>query len=267
MHESDYDQSPDLAEFYDHVIPYRNRPDVPFYVAAALDAGGPVLELGCGTGRTLIPIARAGGTITGIDSSRWMLERCRERMAGEPEGVRARVDLHPGDMRDFDLGRRFRLITVPFRAFQHLMTVEDQVHCLEAILRALEPGGRLILDLFNPSLARLAVDPAADHFDPEPPFTMPDGRVVVRHIRVLSRDVFAQVQEAEFRYEVRHPDGRSEDVFHRFGMRYLFRYEVEHLLHRCGFEVDALYADYEKRPFGSQNPGDLIFVAKRRGDA
>lgn len=267
MRESDYDQSPELAEFYDHVIPYADRPDVPFYVEAALQAGGPILELGCGTGRTLIPIARAGGAIAGIDSSRWMLERCRVRIAGEPETVRARVDLHAGDMRDFDLGRRFRLITVPFRAFQHLLTVEDQILCLTSILRAIEPGGRLILDLFNPSLSRLALDPADTHFDPEPPFTMPDGRVVVRHIRILSRDLFEQVQQAEFRYEVRHPDGKTEDVFQRFGMRYLFRYETEHLLHRCGFEVDAVYADYEKNPFGSQDPGDLIFVAKRKGDA
>jgi SAM-dependent methyltransferase len=267
MLESDYDQSPFLAEFYDHVVPYLDRPDIPFYVEAALAAGGPVLELGCGTGRTLIPIARAGASITGIDLSRGMLERCRLRTAAEPTEVRARIDLHAGDMRDFDLGRAFALITVPFRAFQHLMTVEDQVRCLGSILRALAPGGRLILDLFNPSLRRLAVDPAEVHFDPEPSFRLPDGRVVVRHIRVVSRDVYAQVQKAEFRYEVHHPDGRKEDVFHRFDMRYLFRYEAEHLLCRCGFEIAALYADYEKRPFGSCEPGDLIFVAKRSGDA
>lgn len=67
----------------------------------------------------------------------------------------------------------------------------------------------------------------------------------------------------EFRYEIRHVDGRTEDIFHRFSMRYLFRYEAEHLLARCGFGIDALYADYEGRPFGSCDTGDLIFVATR----
>lgn len=185
MHESDYDQSPLLAELYDHVVPYQDRPDIPFYVRAALDAQGPVLELGCGTGRTMLPIARAGATISGLDSSRWMLERCRARAASEPPDVRARIDLHAGDMRDFDLGRTFALITIPFRAFQHLITVDDQVACLRSIYRSLTSGGRLILDLFNPSIPRLALDPADTHFDPEPAFTLPDGREVARHARVL----------------------------------------------------------------------------------
>lgn len=266
MHESDYDQSPSLAEFYDHVIPYRDRPDVPFYVRSALDAPGPVLELGCGTGRTLLPIARAGVSIAGLDLSHWMLSRCRALVADEPKEVQARIDLIAGDMRDFDLGRIFSLITIPFRAFQHLITVADQIACLESVRRSLAPSGRFILDLFNPSIPRLAVDPAEVRFDPEPPFTMADGREVVRHIRVLSRDLFNQTQEVEFRYQARHPDGRVEEIFHRFPMRYLFRYEAEHLLARCGFEVIALYGDYERRPYGSSDPGDLIFVATRKGN-
>ncbi len=266
MHGSDYDQSPLLAEFYDQVVPYTNRPDVHFYIEAAREARGPVLELGCGTGRILLPTARAGVSIVGLDSSRWMLERCRLRVAEEPPDVRARIELQAGDMRDFVSDRRFALITIPFRAFQHLIEVEDQIACLEAVRRALAPGGRLILDLFNPSIQRLAVDPAATRFDPEAPFTLRDGRTVVRHIRILSREIFAQIQEVEFRYEVRHPDGRLEDVFHSFRMRYLFRYEAEHLLARCGFGVEALYADYEKRPPGSCDPGELVFVARHAAE-
>jgi hypothetical protein len=103
--------------------------------------------------------------------------------------VRRRTDLHLGDMRHFDLGRRFQLITLPFRPFQYLLTVEGQLACLSAIWCHLELNGELVFDLFNPSVHNLArpVDPAAT--DDELPFTHPDGRTVTRRSRVLERDL------------------------------------------------------------------------------
>jgi hypothetical protein len=92
---------------------------------------------------------------------------------------------------------------------------------------------------------------------------MPDGRRVIRRNRVVTRDVFKQYQDVELIYYVTHPDGHTERIVHAFPMRYLFRYEAEHLLVRCGFAVEALYADYDKSPFGSKNPGELIFVARK----
>ena len=251
------------AEFYDCVAPYRERGDVTFFVEMAQAAGGPVLEIGCGTGRVLIPTARAGFEIVGLDLSPSMLAICRQNLAAEPVEVQARVQLVEGDMRDFDLGRKFALITVPFRPFQHLTAVEDQVACLAAIYRHLSPGGRLVLDLFNPSIPYLADPARLDEFGDEPEITMPDGRRVLRRARITARDYFNQVQDAELIYYVRHPDGRQERLVHAFPMRYLFRFEAEHLLARCGFEVEALYADYDCSPYGSKYPGELIFVAHR----
>ena len=83
--------------------------------------------------------------------------------------------------------------------------------------------------------------------------------------RITARDYFSQVQDTELIYYVTHPDGRQERLVHAFPMRYLFRFEAEHLLARCGFEVEALYADYDKSPYGSKYPGELIFVARRPG--
>src|SRR5262245_22537391 len=119
-----------IADLYDHVIPYRDRGDVAFFVGAAQESGGPVLEIGCGTGRVLLPTARAGVSITGLDASPSMLAICRRRVAAEPEAVRARIDLVEADMRSFQLGRRFALATIPFRPFQHLLTLVDQLNCL-----------------------------------------------------------------------------------------------------------------------------------------
>jgi SAM-dependent methyltransferase len=258
-----YDEYAFVAELYDYVVPYRERQDVASYVEAAREFGGPVLEIGCGTGRVLIPTARAGVPIVGLDLSPRMLDICRERLDQEPEEVRSRARLVQADMRDFDLGRTFQLVTTPFRPFQHLTTVEDQLACLRCIYHHLVGGGRLILDLFNPSLEMLVADNLGQELGDEPEFTMPDGRRVVRRNRIVARDLFNQVNQAELIYYVTHPDGRTERLVHAFAMRYLFRFEAEHLLARSGFELEHVYADFDKNPYGSRYPGELILVAKK----
>jgi SAM-dependent methyltransferase len=168
-----------------------------------------------------------------------------------------------GDMRDFVLDEEFALVTLPFRPFQHLTTVADQMACLTTIHRHLRPGGSVVLDLFNPSLPYLAPPERLEEFGDEPEIAMPDGRRVLRRARITARDYFDQVQDTELIYYVTHPDGSQERLVHSFPMRYLFRFEAEHLLARCGFEVEALYADYDRSPYGSRYPGELIFIARR----
>lgn len=259
----DYGEYGFAAEYYDYVVPYTERNDVDFFVELARDTGGPVLELGCGTGRVLIPTAREGIEIVGLDSSEPMLSICRERVADEPESVRARVDIVKGDMRSFDLGKRFALATLPFRPFQHLTTVEDQLQCLKSIHSHLIDGGKMVVDLFNPSLQRLTDEDYEAEAGDEPEFTMPDGRRVLRRYRLTERDLSNQVLHCELIYYVTHTDGSKERLVHSFPMRYLFRYETEHLLARCGFAVESSYADFEKSPIGSKEVGELIFVARK----
>lgn len=256
------DEYAGAAEFYDYVTPYATRGDVEFFVEEALAAKGEVLELGCGTGRILIPIARAGVSITGLDVSDSMLEQCRTKLLNEPRDVQARVTLVQGDMTTFDLRKQFALVTIPFRPFQHLLTVDDQLACLTRIHRHLTPGGRLILDLFNPSLDYLVNREIGVELPEGPPFTMPDGRQVERTFRIVAQDRFTQVNDIELIYNVT-GNGRSERQVHAFRMRYLFRYEAEHLLARAGFVVDRLYAGYDRSAYGSTYPGELIFIAKK----
>ena len=237
-------------------MPYATREDVQFFVDEARAAKGPVLEVGCGTGRVLIPIARAGVSITGLDVSPAMLELCRAKLrAGTTVRCRRGWTCTQGDMTAFDLGKKFALVTIPFRPFQHLLTVDDQLACLTCIHRHLEDGGRLILDLFNPSLDYLVNRPIGVEMPEGPPFTMPDGRHVVRTFRIVAQDRFTQVNDIELIYDVTDDDGRSERHVHAFQMRYLFRYEAEHLLARGGFVVDQLYAGYDRSPYGSTYPG------------
>jgi SAM-dependent methyltransferase len=262
-HAGGYQDYAFVADLYDYVKPYSERRDVAFFVDAARQAAGPVLEVGCGTGRVLIPTARAGVEITGLDLSTHMLRVCRERLAAEPPEVQERVQLVHGDMRDFDLGRTFALATIPFRPFQHLTTVADQIACLRMIHRHLAPGGRLILDIFNPSLEALTRDNLGQELKLDDGFGMPDGSRAERRHKIVSRDPYEQLINIEQIYYVTHPDGREERYVHAFPLRYLFRYEAEHLLVRCGFDVQTLYADYDKSPYGSQYPGELIFTARK----
>jgi SAM-dependent methyltransferase len=258
-----YDEYKSIAELYDYVVPYRERTDVGFFVEAAKESGGAVLEVGCGTGRVLIPTARAGIEITGLDLSPHMLEVCRGRLKAEPEEVRSRVRLVQADMRQFELSQAFHLVTLPFRPFQHLTTVEDQLACLGCIRRHLAEGGRLILDIFNPSMEALTRTNFGEEVSEEPEFSMPDGRKVIRRHKIVSRDVSNQINAVELIYYVTHPDNRQERLVQAFPMRYLFRFEAEHLLARAGFEVEQLYADYDKSPYGAKYPGELIFVARK----
>jgi SAM-dependent methyltransferase len=260
---SGYDDYASSAELYDHVTPYRDRPDVGFFVEAAQRAGSPVLEVGCGTGRVLIPTARAGIDIVGLDGSPHMLAVCRRRLEGEAGVVRGRVRLVEADMRSFELGQQFTLATIPFRPFQHLLTVQDQLSCLTSIGRDLIDGGLLILDVFNPSLDALVKKPTGEELGDEPEFSTPDGRRVVRRHKIVGHNPFTQVNDYELVYHVTHPNGSQEDLVHAFSLRYLFRFEAEHLLARAGFDLEHVYADYDKSAYGSKYPGELLLVARK----
>jgi len=250
------------AALYDHVGPYVSRNDVAFFVDAARISGGPVLELGAGTGRVLIPTAREGIAITGLDSSHAMLDMCRRRLANESAAVRDRVTLVHGDMRAFDLGDSFALVTLPFRPFQHLLRVEDQIACLHAIRRHLRHDGALILDVFNPILGKLDNDAALSEFEPEAPVPLPGGATLTRSARVARRDLARQILLIEMRYDIAHPDGRTDRIEESVSLRYFFRYELEHLLARCGLRVESVYSDYIRNPFGVTYPGEILIVAR-----
>jgi SAM-dependent methyltransferase len=253
------------AEFYDATyetaFSQMSRTDVPFYVDCHREAGGTTLELACGTGRVLIPCARTGGTIVGLDVSAPMLEVCRRKLAQEPEDVRERVALLEGDMTDFDLARTFDLVTIPFRAFQHLITVAAQQACLACVRHHLAPGGRLVFDVFHPNPAYLIPSPDFDAARQDIPATpLPDGRTVSRASRITGRHRHEQYNDIEMIYDVTHPDGRQERLVQPFPLRYFYRYEVEHLLALCGFRVVELYGNFDRSPFRDDSP-EMIFVA------
>ena len=123
--------------------------------------------------------------------------------------------------------------------------------------------GRFIVDLFNPSLEMLVNTEVGVELDPDPPFLLPDGRTVQRRMRIIQRNRLTQVNGNEFVYYITDKDGAVQRIVHPFSMRNTFKFEMEHLLYRVGFVVEQVYADFDRSPFGSKYPGELIFVARK----
>jgi len=257
-----YDAIPDFGTLYDSVPAYISRADVDFYVEEATRAGSPVLELGCGTGRILLPMARSGLSVVGIDSSAEMLARCRGKLLAEPDAVRSRVELHPADVRGFELDKTFGCIIAPFRVLQHLVTIDDQLRCLGAVARHLKPGGRFVFDVFNPWFDKLVAADGVEH-EETPLQRLPDGRTLRRAFRVARVRWLEQTNEVELIYYVSPADGKPEQRFvHGFDMRWYLRAELEHLLSRAGFRVGAIHGDFDRSPLTDPSP-DVVVVAER----
>jgi len=252
MSASSYDAIPDFGLLYDSVPLYGARKDIGFYVQEAAAARGPVLELGCGTGRILLPIARTGCSVVGLDDSHQMLARCRKKLAAEPEQIRARVTLHERDVRGFDLGAAFPLVIAPFRVFQQLTTVDDQLTFLGAVLRHLAPGGRFIFDVFNPNFIALTGHDGVEREDtPEQP--LPDGRSFRRTARVTQVRWLDQVSEIELSYYV-----AAQRFVQAFEMRWYLRTELQHILARAGFRISELYGDFARGPLVDGSPEQVV---------
>jgi SAM-dependent methyltransferase len=253
-----YDAFPELAAIYDRVPAYVNRGDVQFYVDEARSAGGSVLEVGCGTGRILLPIARSGQTIDGLDASPQMLGRCGEKLRAESEAIRGRVTLHDGDARSFDLGRRFELIIAPFRVVQHLTTTDAQLGFLGSVARHLAPGGRLAFDVFNPNFAALVSADGKERED-TPDTPLQDGRSFRRAGRVSRVRWIDQVSEIELVYYISsESDGKVQRYVQSFDMRWYLRAELVHLLARAGFSVRSIYGDFDRSPLTDRSPEQIV---------
>jgi SAM-dependent methyltransferase len=251
-----YNTHPELPELYDSVPLYNSRPDVDFYVGLCRQAGE-ALELGCGTGRVLIPAAAAGCVITGLDQSRHMLARCRAKAEALSDDTRGRITLVEADMTRFSLSRTFKLAIAPFRPIQHVTTVSEQLSLLQYVRQHLEPGGRFVFDVFNPNLGMLAAETRTEEIEDTPELSLPDGRRMRRTYRVVRKRHAEQCNDIELIYYL---DGRR--MVQSCPLRYFFRFELEHLLARSGFEVTALYGAFDRSPFADDSP-EMIFTGTR----
>jgi SAM-dependent methyltransferase len=226
-----------IAELYD---PWSRSvtEDVSFYVEEATRAGGPVVELGVGTGRIAVPTAAAGIPLIGVDSSPGMLEVCRQR--AELAGVSELLDLRLGDLAQPPVEERVRLVTCPFRSYLHLLEDEQRLRALRAARELLVPGGRLVFDVFRPG----ADDIADTH-----------GRWLEREPGIFERADWDS-RARTLTLSVRGASGATT-----FTLAWLSPDEWRVLLERAGFQVLGSFGWFDRRPYAGGE--DTVWIARR----
>jgi SAM-dependent methyltransferase len=230
--------------------------DLAYWIATARGAGGPVLEIACGTGRILLPIAQAGVDIDGLDAAPAMIARLKAKAGAAGLALRAEV----ADMRSFEMGRRYRLAFCAFNGFAHCETVADQLACLRAAHRHLEPGGALVLHMSYPGPAYWAE---------------PEGKAVLEHevarpgggkVQMWDdrrKDVVAQRQDSAV--EIWELDAADRPLaVHKFStaQRWVYRYELELLFAASGFARWEILGGFDGRPIGAPDDQMIAWAFK-----
>jgi SAM-dependent methyltransferase len=243
-----------VARFYDAVYAQvRDGVDNEYYVSRMAAAGGPVLEIGSGTGRLLREALRRGADAWGIDVNPTMVERCRAQLAPADRG---RVSV--ADAVSMRLGRRFALVAAPFRVLSHVADVGDQLRLLDTVHEHLLPGGAFLFDLYVPSLKLLLEGmPETCDFDGE----WSPGRRIRRFVSSAPADLSRQTNRVTMRFvwEESGAERRGDWVFE---MRFFFRFEIEHLVARSKLRLESLSGDFEGSPLAAASR-EYVVVCRR----
>jgi SAM-dependent methyltransferase len=228
---------------------------VQFYTDLAKRAAGPVLDVGCGTGRVMLPCLQTEVDIDGLDAFEPMLARLRQSAARLGFSPR----LYRADMSDFQLPRRYALIIVPFNTFTHNLTQEAQITCLECCRQHLLPGGMLVFDVAFPGLHWIGAEQNCRVLECER--TDPRNGRTLKMFDTRSFDRVRQIQHSITEVESVGLDG-SVDRLQRseFDMRWLYKEEAALLLRHTGYQHWDISGDFEGRPL-TQETDDMVVRA------
>jgi SAM-dependent methyltransferase len=237
---------------YDRMFP--GRAEIPFLLEQARSLGGPVLELACGTGKLLEPIAQAGFAATGVDVSEPMLAEARRK--AHAAGSAARY-VH-ADIRSFSLGERFALIFIAGNSICHLLDIDSFDACMARVREHLAEGGRFIVDVYVPSLPLLMVNPnvrqkLTQYDDPDGA-----GRVVVTH--TASYDAITQIRSARTFHQF---PGKAAEREGSLVLKMYFPQELQALLRHNGFRIVEAYGNYDKSPLTSGSPKQIYILERQ----
>ena len=233
--------------------------DLPLLHQLAQQAKGPLLECGCGTGRVLISLARAAYTITGLDSSEAMLAQAQAKLAQEAPDVQAKVSLVQADITDFEVDGRYALALIPYNTFLHLppTQITQALGCLQ---RHLVADSRLFIDLANPFA--VAQTPNDRMLTLEHTFTDPATEHTVMQLASNWLDDEAQILHITWIYDAfPAPGGLIHRTISQFKYHYLYPHQLELRLRQSGFQLEALWGDYDRSPFNEES-NRLLVIAR-----
>lgn len=237
---------------------YRSyREDLAFYRRVVEDHGGPVLELGCGTGRVTLEMARTGASVTGVDVAKAMLHRARDRIAAAGPETHAALVL--GDMTRLDEAipreERFMVVAAPFNTLMHAYSLEDQDRVLAGAYARLVPGGTFACDMYVPRFGRMGVVRS------EPMWQRalgPDTDLFL----VQEHDPAGQRIVSTYLIDRLEADGRLRRRRVELVQRYFTRFEIERAVRSAGFERVRIFGSFERGPFRAES--DTIVVLARK---
>jgi len=242
------------------------RVDIPFYLWLAENYAGdsPILEFAPGTLRVTLELAKAGYYLVGVDLSEEMLGFGRIKLAQEGQDVENRVSLHHGNMCDYQVGTKHGLVFVPFTSFLHVLGTENQLLALRNFHSHLLPGGHLVVDIFNPSVDRLAR--GTDRFQPptfEKRTVLPDGNILVRYQTTKYNQA---TQQSQWVFYIEIYDGKTNEMIRKYTeeavVQLIFPQEWRLLLRTAGFEVIEEFGDFDRNRFGDNSPR-MIFLCRK----
>lgn len=239
------------AKFYDL---FGSKDDLEFYRELALKCGNKALELGVGTGRVAIPLAKAGVMVVGVDDSGHMLTIARKKLAKETEGVRRRIILKRGDMKNFSLKQSFPFIYIPASTFDHNLTFGQKKQALSCILKHLDENGTFAFDLEQVTPNKPETSWWIDRKETG------DGKMVVRSI-FTKRDIPKRICNLDLFFDV-YKNGKLLERYHEFGeVSIISKSEVVKLLEESGFKIESIYGDFSKEPYRVDSHR-IVLVAK-----
>ena len=251
---NDYDR---IAPFYDIEHAHFNE-DVDLYLNFAELRGGPLLELACGSGRLLVPLAQAGYEVTGVDSSAGMLNLARQSL--EAEGVAARCKLIQQDMSILQLGQKFPMAFIALGSFGHVCTRKAQRQALAAIRSHLTTGGTFILDISNEDVRYM--ESMSGQMLHQGTWQLDDDTMLTHFVSPASSTTAHLLDLTHF-YD-QHRQGEAVQRTITQTQLYLFeRNETELLLEQAGFFVKEVYGNYDLSPY-EHDTSRMIFVAEAR---
>jgi SAM-dependent methyltransferase len=251
------------AKYYDDAYAAKqDLVDLPFYLNLAKKSPGPVLEIGCGTGRVLLPIARQGVKIDGLDSSLSMLRVLQRHLKQEPKDVRRNVRLHRGDMRRFRLKKRYSLVIMPFRPLQHMRTLDDQVQALRSAAFHLNKNGVFAFDVFFPKFDRIPGGIGEEIMELEWRDPADATKIVRRHFRKDSVDKINQIFTGTFFYRTYQGDKLVKEETEPLTMSYYTYPHLRALFLLAGLEPFEEFGSFARTPLDN-SAEQMIFLLKR----
>jgi SAM-dependent methyltransferase len=234
--------------------------DLPFYLDLAKQSGGPVLEIACGTGRVLLPVAREGIAIEGLDNSHPMLRVLKSHIEKEPARTRRCITLHEGDMRHFRLRKKFPLVIIPFRPLQHLYTLPDQVEALSTAALHLQKNGILAFDVFYPKMELISAGIGQEIAELE--WRAGADSIVRRYFRKDSVDKINQVFNFTFTFRTYKGDQLVHEESEAFKHSYYSYPHLKALFCLARLQPVAEYGSFAKTPLDN-TAEQMIFLLKK----